>query len=68
MSDKVSFLSIAHSNESINVWQFSGSPSKLFIFIVGNFSKSVAEVLGRTSLELFSYVSEREPFVIKPSI
>ena len=44
---------MAHSNESINVCQFSGSPSKRFIFIVGSFTKAVAEVLGRTSLLQF---------------
>ena len=68
MSGKVSFLSIAHSNVSINVCQFSGLPSKLYIFIVESFTKAVAEGLGRTSLELFSAVSEIESLVIKPSI
>ena len=68
MSDKVSFLCIAYSNESINVCQFSGSPSKLFIFIMGSFTKAVTEVLGQTSLELFSAVSEKELFFIKPYI
>ena len=66
MLDKVSLLSMAHSNESINVCHFSGSPSKLFIFIVGSLTKAVTEVLGRTSLELFSAVYEIESFVIKP--
>ena len=41
---------------------------KIFLFMVGRFTKAVAEVLGRTSLELFSAVSEMESFVIKPSI
>ena len=45
----------------------SGAPSKLFIFIVGSFTKAVAEVLGPTSLEVFSAVSEMESFVIKPT-
>lgn len=53
MSDKVSFLSIAHSNES-------GWPLKLFIFIVGNFTKAAAE--------LSPTVPEKESFVMKPSI
>ena len=46
--------------------QFSDWPSNLFIFIVGSFTKAVAEVIGQTSLELFS--TEKESFVIKPSI
>ena len=40
MSDKVSFLSIAHSNKSINVCQFSCLPSKLFYIYCGKFHKS----------------------------
>ena len=65
---------MAHSNESINVRQFSGSPSKLFIFIIFyififiSFTKAVAEVPGGISLELSSAVSEKESFAIKPSI
>ena len=53
MSNEVSFLSMAHSNESIDVYQFSGSPSKLFIFIVGSFTKAVTEVQDELLLSYF---------------
>ena len=49
MSDKVAFLSTAQSSESINVWHLSNLPSKLFLFIVGSFTKAVIEVLGQNS-------------------